>query len=382
MEVRNFRLHVVSAKDLYNTNPIAKQEPYVKISLGRKKVKTSVFRNGGSAVVWDFTQTLSWKGEQRIEFEVLDGGTFGGHDFIAEAWIDMSKAQEGFDQDLILQREGSAAGKLNVAIEWMGCCAASEDTASASNEVLVEKRVPAKIESNEIPVQTENNDVHLATAKVSTTVAVPVVRHPLSKDESAGKLPQPSAPSLPTTHLEVCSAQPIAVASAEPLPYRPSAPPAPLSADLRGPPSYPSSAASTPPYPSYAPLADSRGRGSSSVPTPGLGYPCLTPGTGMTSYMSSGGLPSQPYPGYRQTLPTAQATPVTSAVPSHQVGSPFGFQSYAGHPPCGIAPYTGCPPTLAPYTGMRLTRRERRAERRAARRARRVGHYSCGSNSS
>merc|ERR1712211_13391 len=125
------------------------------------------------------------------------------------------------------------------------------------------------------------------------------------------------------------------------------------------------SAASTPPYPSYAPLADPSGRGSSSVPTPGRGYPCLTPGTGMISYMSSGGLPSQPYPGYRLAVPSAQATPVTSAVPSHQVGSPFGFQPYAGHPPGGIAPYTGCPPTLAPYTGMRLTRRERRAERRA-----------------
>lgn len=245
-------------------------------------------------------------------------------------------------------------------------------TAIQSNEDCVEEHATPNVESNEIPFQTENNAGPLVTAEVSPTVAVPVVRHPLSKDESAGQFPQPSAPTHSTTHSEIGSAQPIAVASTQPLPYPPSAPPAPLSVrEHMQPPSYPSSAASTPPYPSYAIPADPMGRGSSSVPTPGPGYPCLTPGTAMTSYMSSGGLP-QPYPGYR---------PVTSVVPPHQVGSPFAFQPYAGHPPGGVAPYTGCP-TPAPYTGMRLTRRERRAERRAARRSRRMGHHSCGSNSS
>jgi hypothetical protein len=110
--------------DLYDTNTIGKQDPYVKVSIGKEKQKTKVHNSGGKNPVWEqailFNINTTDVKKDIVKFEVYDKETVSD-DFIGSFAIFLAElaARPGKGvYQLTDKPNGKPRGTIEVTVAW------------------------------------------------------------------------------------------------------------------------------------------------------------------------------------------------------------------------------------------------------------------------
>lgn len=96
--------------------------PYVRIKVGHKEVKTEVHIEGGKNPVWDMEFEFDIISEKEMEVEILDKDNIGADKFMGQATVSILDwiAQENFEGAIeILDKSGSIAGELLVKTQFI-----------------------------------------------------------------------------------------------------------------------------------------------------------------------------------------------------------------------------------------------------------------------
>ncbi|ORZ39278.1 C2 domain-containing protein [Catenaria anguillulae PL171] len=144
-------VHCVAARNLYDAGDlIGSQDPYLKLTLGSTKLKSSVHKNGGTQAQWNDTLTFSIPADPALAPTTLhvacwDKDTISSDDLIGEGQVNLPQvlaATGAFDGWIELSRgEGGkrVAGQVHLQIQYeVGqpggpVAAAAEGSASSTN---------------------------------------------------------------------------------------------------------------------------------------------------------------------------------------------------------------------------------------------------------
>lgn len=98
-------------------------DPYVKIRMGGRELRTQVMTNAGKKPKFHWSQMIPWHGEPDIHFLVMDSNFMVADGLVGEAIYKGLPLHSDFEGSLDLIRKHTfggcrKAGKLKISIRW------------------------------------------------------------------------------------------------------------------------------------------------------------------------------------------------------------------------------------------------------------------------
>eukprot|EP01054_Gregarina_sp_Poly1_P010388 Gregarina_sp_Poly_1__10387@NODE_744_length_6481_cov_177_190833_g555_i0_p4_GENE_NODE_744_length_6481_cov_177_190833_g555_i0NODE_744_length_6481_cov_177_190833_g555_i0_p4_ORF_typecomplete_len248_score22_12C2/PF00168_30/1_3e16_NODE_744_length_6481_cov_177_190833_g555_i0119862 len=97
---------------------MGKKDPYVLMKMGGQSHHTTAVPEGGKNPKWEQTFSMTYRGEQFIEFSVMDKDKVGADDIMGSGSLDLAavRAAKVYSTNVPISRHGKAAGTIRVTI--------------------------------------------------------------------------------------------------------------------------------------------------------------------------------------------------------------------------------------------------------------------------